>query len=436
MKRPGDIDGVLEAWLLDGPTAMPERLFEAVLDQVERVPQRRLARLQLRFTDMTTTARLLAAGAAAVLVVGAGFFALGRGPGPVPGVGPSPSALASESPRPATLPGSELPAALRHPYIGPLQTVEGVPQGDVSQIRFRLRSFSYHNGLNEFLLSEARVEGDEIVLRSGTASTGCEEGDEGRYAFSVSPGETILTIEPGTDDCAPRSAVLPGTWQRIQCLNPSNGCLGVVEAGTYSSQYFVPAVPAVPPGETFQADFGALVYTVPAGWANSDDWPSMYAIMRGPSYSAGGVNEGADTPDTITLLARPSAASLDSCAEAAAAGVGTGRAALAAWLVAHPGLSVSERPSITIDGLQASVLDLAMADDWSETCDTENPFVAAPVFIGDYHWALAKGDRMRVILLDLPAGTTVAITVDAEDPATFDTLVAETMPIVETFDFK
>jgi hypothetical protein len=43
---------------------------------------------------------------------------------------------------------------------------------------------------------------------------------------------------------------------------------------------------------------------------------------------------------------------------------------------------------------------------------------------------------MRVVFVDLPAGTTVAITIDVEDPATFDTLVGEAMPIVETFDFK
>jgi hypothetical protein len=97
---------------------------------------------------------------------------------------------------------------------------------------------------------------------------------------------------------------------------------------------------------------------------------------------------------------------------------------------------VTEQPAVTIDGLQASVVDLAVTDAWTETCDPANPFVAAPVLVGDYHWALAKGDRMRVILVDLPAGATAAITIDVEDPATFDTLVAEAMPIVETFDFK
>ena len=49
MTRPRDIERVLEAWFLDGPSHMPDRLFDAVLDRVERVPQRRLARLSLRF---------------------------------------------------------------------------------------------------------------------------------------------------------------------------------------------------------------------------------------------------------------------------------------------------------------------------------------------------------------------------------------------------
>jgi hypothetical protein len=116
--------------------------------------------------------------------------------------------------------------------------------------------------------------------------------------------------------------------------------------------------------------------------------------------------------------------------------VGTDRAAIAAWILAHPGLVVSERPDIALDGLPASVLDLAVRGDWTETCDPDNPFVAAPVLIGDYHWALGTGDRMRVILVDLPSGTTVAVSIDPEDPATFDSLVAETMPVVESFDFR
>jgi hypothetical protein len=303
----------------------------------------------------------------------------------------------------------------------------------VSQLQFTARTFVYHNGNAEFLRSAAGVDGDEIVIHSGSASPGCNEGDEGRYRFSTSPGGSILTIEPGTDDCAPRAEALPGTWQRSDCLNPDNWCLGVVEAGTYGSQYFDPVAPT---NDEWRADFGRLTYTVPDGWANNDDWPSMYGFMRASPYAAGGVNEGVVVPDTVTLLARAAAASLDNCKEEAEPGVGTDRAALAAWIRGHPGLVVTEQPDVVVDGLSGSVLDLAVRDDWTETCDVQNPFVAAPIFVGDYHWALAKGDRMRVILFDLPSGTTVAITVDPEDPATFDALNAETMPIIESFDFK
>ena len=431
MKRHGDIDGVLEAWFLDGPSEMPERLFEGVLDRIERVPQRPLARLQLRFTDMTATTRWLTAGAAAVLVVGIGFAALGRGPGPGPGASPSPSA--SETPSPSTGIALQIPEELRHPFLGPVRTVDGVPTADVSQFSFTSRTFVYHNGIADFLLAAAGVEGDEIVIHSGAASPGCEDGDEGRYPFSTSPGGSILTIEPGTDDCAPRTQAVPGTWQRSACSNPDNWCLGIVEAGTYASQYFDPVAPT---SDDARPSFGRLTFTVPDGWANNDDWPSMYGFMRASSYASGGVNEGQTAPDTFTLLARPSAASLDNCADAAEPGVDGDVQSLAAWIRAHPGLVVTEQPDIAVDGLTGTVLDLAVRDDWAETCDEQDPFIAAPVFVGDYHWAVAKGDRLRVILLSVPAGATVAITVDPEDPAAFDSLNAETLPIIESFDFE
>ena len=432
MKRQADIDRTLEAFFLDGPSQMPDRLFDAVLDRVERVPQRRLARLQLRFNDMPTTLRWVAAAAAAVLVVGVGFAALGRTSGPGPGTTPSPSA--SESPIATGAPGSELPAALQHPFIGPLRTVDELPAGNVSQLEFTARSFVYHNGTSELLRSVVGLEGDELVLRSGTNSVGCDPGTEGRYPVSTSPGGSTLTIAPGSDDCAPRLAVLPGTWQRSDCTNRDNWCLGIVEAGTYSSQYFDPDAPTE---NAARPSYGRLTWTVPDGWANSADWPGMYEIMRASSYAAGGVNEGAVTPDVITLLARASAARLHAgCAEEAEPGIGTDRAALAGWLSSHPGLVVTQQPVVTIDGLEATVLDVAMATDWTESCGDTDAFIAAPLFYGGYHWAIGANDRMRIVLLDLPSGMTVVITIDVEDVTTFDAFMIDAMPIVESFDFQ
>ena len=433
MNRPGSIDGILEAWLLDGPSEMPDRVYDAVFDRVDHVPQRRLARLQLRFTDMSPTVRWLAAGAAAVILAGVGFTAVNRFSETGPGAPtPPPDASPSESASPAA--GAPLPASLRHPFLGPSRDVPPLGVGDRRVIDLTDGSFYYANGDTQWLHSTAQVEGSELVLTMTEPTGGCATGNEGRYPWSLSPGESFLTIDAGTDPCASRLGVMPGTWQRSNCLNPDNNCLGVLEAGTYSSLY---VRPDLAPNGTWTADFGAFRYIVPVGWANSADGPDHYAFMRAGPYEAGETGGGAVTPDSFTLLVRPGAARLHSgCSEEAEPGIGNTRADLAAWLRGHPGLVVTEQPDVTIDGNPATVLDLGVADAWTETCNEAAPFVAAPVFFSGYHWALAKNDRMRVILVDLPSGTTAAIVIDVESPSTFEALIDETMPIVESFDFK
>jgi hypothetical protein len=432
MNRNGSIDGVLEAWFLDGPREMPDRVFEAVFDQVERVPQRRLARFLLRFSDMSSTAKWIAAGAAAVLAIGVGFAVLGRSPVTGPGTNPSPGETASPSPSAGH---AELPAELRHAFLGPNRAVGSIAQGDRSILDFTEEGWAYFwNGQARLLPSQIGVEGDELVLTSDRDTGGCASGDLGRYRWSLSPGGSFLTLDAIADDCEPRSAAISDTWQRSVCRNTENFCLGILEPGTYSSMY---VRPDLAPGADWTADFGAIRYTVPGGWANSADWPDHYALMRAASYAAGDSGSGAVAPDAITVLARPTAARLNSdCPEESEPGIGTTRAELGAWILAHPGLVVTQQPDVTVDGLPATVLDLAVADDWTETCDPNAPFVAAPVFFGGYHWALAQNDRMRVVLLDLPSGTTTAIVIDVQNPSSFETLVTETMPIVESFDFK
>jgi hypothetical protein len=430
MNRQASIDSVLEAWFLDGPNEMPDRVFDAVFDRVERAPQRRLSRLFLRFSDMSSTAKWVAAGAAAVLAVGVGFAVLGRSPATGPGASPSPSDGASPS-----APLGVLPAELQHAFLGPARPVGPMPAGDRSVLDFTESGrAALWTGQARMLHSDIVLDGQEIVLTSTGDVGGCSEGDVGRYGATLSPGNSFLTIEARGDDCDARASAIPGTWQRSVCLNPDDFCLGVLEPGTYSSLYVRPDLAQ---GADWTADFGALRYTVPAGWANEADWPDHYGLMRAESYSAGESGDGAVAPDEITLLVRPGAARLHSeCSEENEPGIGTTRADLSGWILGHPGLVVTQQPDVTIDGLEATVLDLAVADDWIETCDPGAPFVAAPVFFGGYHWALAKNDRMRVILLDLPSGTSTAIVIDVQNPSTFETLVTETMPIVESFDFK
>ena len=113
MTRDQDIERVLERWFTEGPTQMPDRLFEFV-DHIDRLPQRRRARLT-RFVAMNSTYRLAAAAVAILFVGVAGAVFLtrpagvGTEPSPTPSAAPSDSASTSlcsrRSPRQVALHG-------------------------------------------------------------------------------------------------------------------------------------------------------------------------------------------------------------------------------------------------------------------------------------------------------------------------------------------
>jgi hypothetical protein len=115
-----DIDRVLDAWFVDGPSAMPDRLFDAVLDQVERTPQQPLARLRLRLNDMTPGIRMMSAAAAALTVAVIGFALVSNKPPPDVGASPSPTA-STPIPSPSLL-AFERTSRQFDPFVGPGET--------------------------------------------------------------------------------------------------------------------------------------------------------------------------------------------------------------------------------------------------------------------------------------------------------------------------
>src|SRR3954452_20172427 len=137
MTRDRDIERVLDRWFIEGPTHMPDVFFDAVLDRVDRIPQRRLARLQTRLQDMNLNLRLVAAAATIVVVAGFGaaWFSQNNGvavaPTPTPGVQATSSPAAAASP---TTGGSAAPSAaaqlvpvgLRHRWTGPTRDITGM----------------------------------------------------------------------------------------------------------------------------------------------------------------------------------------------------------------------------------------------------------------------------------------------------------------------
>jgi hypothetical protein len=99
---------IVRSWLEEGVTVLPDRVLDAVLDQVPATPQRRSWWPAWRFSDMNTYAKLAIAAAAVVVVAVVGINLLPRSGGDVggaptvsPSSTPSPSPTVSPSPSPS-----------------------------------------------------------------------------------------------------------------------------------------------------------------------------------------------------------------------------------------------------------------------------------------------------------------------------------------------
>jgi hypothetical protein len=107
----------VRSWLDEGVTRLPDRVLDAVLDQVPATPQRRPFWQARRFSQMSNPVRY-AIGAAAVLVVALiGYQFL-----PTGGVGTTPSIAPTAGPTaaPPTASAAPTPPPLPFPSAGPL----------------------------------------------------------------------------------------------------------------------------------------------------------------------------------------------------------------------------------------------------------------------------------------------------------------------------
>ena len=286
-----------------------------------------------------------------------------------------------------------------------------------------------------------------LTVANLTAINGCAAGDTGSYDWSVSDGGQLLTLTLATDDCAPRGRFLAGDWIRSACLNPDNQCLGVVEPGTYPSQFFSPRVSLE---DGWQADLGSLSYTVPAGWAASDDWPSTYGLAPADDYVAFWAEQSTDPvwPDAVIVWARPAAVTPDACSFTHAVGDGQTPAQLAEAVSSVPGVIATTPVPVEIGGRPDISIDVRIADGWTGTCPEISegrpfvPLVAEAVEdgyrigLGGQDPSVAGSDPQRLIFLDIGGGHIVMIQVDSLTEDTFEPFVAQAMPIIESFRFE
>jgi hypothetical protein len=127
-----------------------------------------------------------------------------------------------------------------------------------------------------------------------------------------------------------------------------------------------------------------------------------------------------------------------------APGVGNGVDDLVAAILARPGVVSTAPTAVKIGGYDGQLLDLRLAASWTRGCVApEGPIVGIPIL----HQAgsepaplvgLARDHPVRLILLDLTGGRTLAIAIfepEPSQPSVFEAHAAEVMPIIESFEF-
>jgi hypothetical protein len=104
MNQRSDIDRVLQVWMTDGPTAIPDRVVDAVAARITVQRQRRTWPFPGR-TTMNTQVKLIAALAAAIVIAVVGYNLLpGRGGPGGPSATLQPTTPPTAAPTPSTAP--------------------------------------------------------------------------------------------------------------------------------------------------------------------------------------------------------------------------------------------------------------------------------------------------------------------------------------------
>lgn len=216
MTRDQDIERVLERWFTEGPTQMPDRLFEYV-DHIDRLPQRRRARLMTRFVAMNSTFRL-ATAAVVILIAGvAGAAFLTRpgvvGTGSSPTLSAAPSVSAQPSPPAVVIPleGTWATGPIPITDIKASMVAAGIDTGDADAWIAEVGSPTRYS----FLLG---FTGTTFTHSEETPDMAMQVGEAGTFALTGK--QLVLSLgEPGNVDTYTFDATLSDNELSLRCVD-------------------------------------------------------------------------------------------------------------------------------------------------------------------------------------------------------------------------
>ncbi len=355
-----------------------------VVELVELAPRRR-----------SLLAISMAVAAAVVLMIALAVVARSQ----QPQLATTPTTI-TPSPSSSITPGSQL-TELAGRWVGATPTSVTTPNPSASAFlafsedRVSLEHLS--GGIVHDFNSRVTVTGVGQLRLTLTDQLGrCAGGAIGEYRWTLSPQATTLTVVAVSDECATRGEALAGTWTHTVCPARGGDCLGPLEAGRYASVHFDP----------FGSNsYGEVAYDVTDGWASTFDDKSRLTLLP----------PGGDQSEIHGLYLFADVAPANADCSATASTVTDSAAAVAAALAAMPGLSVTASEA-TIGAYQAQALDLTAAA--TLPCAGEQPLLTSKSG-SSTSWTLAIGhsQRMRILLVDLPGGRTMAIVVASDRSA-------------------
>lgn len=183
---------------------------------------------------------------------------------------------------------------------------------------------------------------------------------------------------------------------------------GILPAGSQTTRRFLT-------GSTF---------TVPEGWVNDSDNAAIYTLFPDTPANEAQYALSNEMAQNILLVARVENNMFAICDATGLFQGGTAAEVIDA-LVADDALSTTEPVDVTIGGLSGRQIDVQLSPDWTGSC----------LRSGDTRTRDYRGDRHRIILLDVPGSGTMGIAMGSLASADFEAFLAEAMPIVESFQF-
>ena len=431
MTHERDFDQIAEAWLAAFPNEAPDRAVVAVLAAIETTPQVRRSWRWPAWRQIHMSPRSFAVVGTLVLAIVIGGSLLLR----------ENANVAHPSPSPSAVPADIYPSLVAQ-WAGVPHDANGIAQNAYARSHFRADHVWDISGeaVPTGLGSDVAVIGpDQVRLTAKTSTATCQKGEVGTYRFALSPGQKRLTLTAETDPCTARAIATTGEWIRVDCrtgpqiAGGDNDCYGDLEAGTYRSRAVdlrFEITDREPP-----IVYGALTFTVPAGWSHVADNATRFWLMPSSEYAR--LHDG-EALDGLYVFGHPQAASeADGCPSQPEPGVGLTPGAIMGSITGRTAFKTSAPEPITINGRSGLWTDVQLDPSWKKSCDwRDDGSPIAPILYANTGLSAVDATaRERLILLDIGHGDSVGIEIFGADPSRWDAYVAEAMRIVQSFEF-